>query len=219
MKYEDISGYVSSDTLSIQVNATLLYFTDPIEGVDEPCKLPPDDIRKDMQYLLKSEALADVTIRCGEKKFKAHKMVLAAQSPVFRKTFEANLKERRSNDVIEISDISPSVVSDLLYYLYTGNVHNLNSLAKDLLNAANKYDIPRLFLICENELKAKIKASNVVEVLLLADVQGAVHLKTACLKFIQCNTVAVHKTSGWKNLKENLSKYASLLVEIVEFIP
>ena len=45
----------------------------------------PDHLKEMMEALMKSNNLADVTLVCNDKtKFKAHKFVLSACSPVFR---------------------------------------------------------------------------------------------------------------------------------------
>ena len=69
---------------------------------------------------------------CRDESFDAHKAILASQSPVLRKMFEVEMKEKHSN-VIEIVDLDPSVVSDLLSFLYTGTVPNMKENAEELL--------------------------------------------------------------------------------------
>lgn len=216
--YSNIDKYLCNDTLAIQVDATLLCLTDSIETLEKACKIPSDNVREEMHTLYKDEVFTDMIIKCGGKEFKVHKAILASQSPVFKKMLEVNMSERRSN-IVKISDIDPSVMSDLLAYFYAGIAPNVTTLAKDLLNVANKYELPRLFAVCENELMMKIKVSNVVEMLFLADLHNATYLKNACLRFIHYNSAEVHKTSKWKYLKGNLDKCAALFFEIVEFTP
>ena len=137
------SSIDSNGTLTIQIDATLLCYTDPIEVLHEEDKPPLDNITAGMRCLFQDKLLSDVTIKCGNEEFKAHKAILASQSPVFRKMFEVDMKEKQSN-VVEISDIDPVVTSDLLAYLYTGTAPNMDALVKDLLNVANKYEISSL---------------------------------------------------------------------------
>ncbi len=68
-----------------------------------------------------------------------------------------------------ISDLDKEVVSDMLTFLYTGSAPNLEVRAKELLNAANKYQLPRLMVMCKNKLEEEIKTENVIEILQLAD--------------------------------------------------
>ena len=212
----DLHKYVFNDSLTIKVDATILCHSDPVETQEETaCKVPMDDIRKELHSLYQDKIFADVTIRCKKKEFMAHKVILASQSPVFKRMFASDMKESRSN-VVTIDDISPAVMFDLLAYIYSGTAPHLSTLAKQLLEAANKYQISRLTVICENELKEKLNVQNVVETLLWANLLSE-ELKAACLRFIHLHSTEVKSSDGWKHLKNNAEKYSSLLVEIMEY--
>ena len=106
---------------------------------------------------------------------------------------------------------------DLVAYLYTGTAPNINKLAKELLNASKKYELARLFAICESQLRMQITPGNAIDTILLADLYDATELKQACLKFIHLNSAEVQRTSQWKQLKANMEAYGELLVEILEY--
>lgn len=215
IEYNKIKECIFKGTLTIQVTANLLRITDHKETVDHTHMVPLNILRSEMHSLYKAEVFTDAIIKCEGREFKVHRAVLGAQSPVFKTMFQIDMKEKRSN-MIDISDITPAAISDLIAYLYTGTAPNVSTLAKELLNAANKYELPRLFAMCENELKMKIKVANVVDTLILADLHSAVHLKKACLDFIRQHSADVHKTSKWMYLKENLDQYAALVFEALE---
>ena len=61
-----------------------------------------------------------------------NKIILASQSPVFKKMFEIDMKERRSG-VIEVPDNTPAVMSDLLAYLYTGTAPHVDTESYSML--------------------------------------------------------------------------------------
>ena len=214
-----IHRYVHKDILTIQVDATIHCHANIAETLHEDLhKVPLDAIRKELHTLYKEEVLTDITIKCGGQEFKAHKAVLASQSPVLRKMFEVDMKEKHTN-VVEISDIDdPAVMSSLLAYIYTGNASDLSQHVKELLNAANKYELPRLFSMCESELKKKLQVSSVVETLIWADLHNCKELKSACLRFIRCCPSAVKETCGWQHLKDNMNQYSTLLVEVLELV-
>ena len=210
--------FFTGDSLTIQVAATIVHFTDPIESKHEACAIPPDDIRQQMRSLYEEELFTDIIIQCGDKQFKAHKNILASQSPVFKRMFLVDMTEARKNSV-EISDIDPLVVSDMLAFLYSGMAPNLETLARDLLIAANKYELPRLGAMCENALKMEMTVANAVELLLHSDLHQATELKKACMEFIRSNTTEIYKSDGWKQLKENSAhdhNYSTLLCELME---
>ena len=95
-------------------------------------------------------------------------------------------------------------------YLYTGTAPNLKTLASELLEVAEKYQLFHLLTKCENELGRNIK------MLLLADLHGRSALKKVCFKFIRVNSAEVHQTSEWADFKEHKDQYASLFVEFLE---
>lgn len=214
----EFNKYVIDGRLIIEVNAMLLCVDDPIEMISVAHKVPMDTIRSEMHRLYEEEVFTDVTIKCEECEFKVHRAILSSQSPVFRTMFEVDMSEK-SNGVVDVTDITPSVMSDLVAYFYTGSAPNINRLARRLIDAAKKYELPRLFRMCENELKMKISIANVVNTIILADLYDALSLKKACLKFIYRHSAEVHKTNEWQCLKEDMENYGQLLIEILEYKP
>lgn len=210
----DFTKYIIDDKLFVKVEANL-FFTDSCDDVE--CDIPPNTLHEDMHTLYKDGVLTDTVIMCDDIEFKVHRAILASQSPVFRAMFEADMKEKRSG-IIEVSDVAPAVMSDLLTYLYTGSAPNLESLVNELLDVAGKYQLPRLFKMCESELGKNIKETSVFETLVLADLHGRLSLKKACLKYIRVNSAKVFQTSEWADFKDRKDQYASLIVEILEHV-
>ena len=214
--YSHLPKYTFKGALTIQVDATILCVSEPMEE-DGMAQVPSDNIRNELHILYKEATFTDVTIKCGGREFKAHKVILVSQSPVFRKMFEVDMKEKQ-NSIIEISDISPIVMSDLLDYVNTGNAPHLSSLAKELLHVAIKYQLSRLLFMCEKELRKQLEVENVVEVCILATLYNTVELKAACFRFIQCHSSEVVGTTGWQHLKDNVDQHSPLLIEILEVL-
>ena len=217
IKQEDLTKYLDGHTLTLQVDAILFFLTDYSECV-ETCNdvlVPADSIREDLGRFHQGDQLfSDVTITCGGKKFRAHKVILASQSPVFKKMLEIDMRER-SSGVIKVSDITPAVMSDLLAYIYTGTAPNVDTLARELLNVADKYELPRLLLICETTLVSKIAVRSVLEMLILAELHKSKILKKACLGFIKCNFAHISKLDNWTYMKASAS-HQNLVFEVLE---
>ena len=214
---KSIKKYLVDDSLTIRVTATILCINNPIEFLDTIC-VPQDNIRDSMCHLYKNKLFTDVTIRCEESEFKVHKAILSAQSPVFQTMFEVDMAEK-NNGVVDITDTTPTVMSDLVAYFYTGTAPNINKWAKELLNASKKYELPRLFTMCENELKLRITVNNALDTILLADLYDAAALRQACLKFMHFHSTEVRETNQWKQLKVNMDAHGELLIEILEYKP
>ena len=204
------------DVLSVQVEADLCFDTDTEPPSAKYTPDETDDLCKGAYSLYKNEALIDTTIKCTDKEFKVHRVILASRSPVFRAMLESDMKEKQSG-VVEVSDTTPEVMSDLVAYLYTGTAPNLTTLANELLQAAEKYQLPRLLTICENELGDNIKEATVIWTLILADLHGRVCLKKACLEYIRSNSAKVFQTREWEDFKELKDQYAQVYVEVLEY--
>ena len=207
-------SYFCNGALTIQVDATLLEVSKQNEMVKKACGVPMDSIRSEMHTLFKESALTDVTIKCSNKEFKVHKAVLASQSLVFRKMFETDMIEKKS-DVVNLSEHSVPIVSELVTYLYTGAAPNIGCLASDLLDVAGMYEIRRLIGMCENELIMKIKKAVVIDLLMQADrVVDAKDLKIACMEFIKLNLAEIQETEEWKEAKK---EHKDIIIETLEY--
>ena len=108
MKYADINKFLYRGALTIQVEATLLCLTEPTECTHQRKPLE-NNVLAGNKSLFEDKLLSDVMIKCGDAEFKAHKAILASQSPVFKKMLESDMKEQRTN-VIEISDVDQAVI-------------------------------------------------------------------------------------------------------------
>ena len=157
---------------------------------------------KRMKSIFKEEQYWDTEIKVGDKTFRVHKVILASASEVFHKMFESDMQEKNSG-IVEISDVDPAVMSDLLTYIYTGDAPNLKTLVKELMIAADKYNLQDLICICMKQLETDLTSSNVAEILLLADkiIIGS-PLKTACINYVVSNYASVSQTKSWKFLKD-----------------
>ena len=72
-----------------------------------------------------------------------------------------------------------------------------DSLPAKLLAAADKYDLPRLRLMCESVLCKDISVNSVSHILALADLYHAADLKSVCLKFTAENLVGMFFLVGF----------------------
>ncbi|VEN49676.1 unnamed protein product [Callosobruchus maculatus] len=72
-----------------------------------------------MNSLLESEDLVDVTLAVQGKCLKAHKMVLSVCSPYFKELFKSNPCQ---HPIVFMKDVSYEALSDLLQFMYQGEV-------------------------------------------------------------------------------------------------
>ncbi|KAJ1691725.1 hypothetical protein LUZ63_015880 [Rhynchospora breviuscula] len=173
------------------VSCTVSVFKDfPVEP-DFPLLVPPPLALQQLSHLLETGYGADVTFQVEEETFNAHKCILAMRSQVFQAQFFGQLKEKPGT-VIKIGDMEAHVFKSLLHFIYSETIPQFQEinesekihLAQHLLVAADRYDLERLKIICENILYGSIDMSNAVDLLSFADMHNCIHLKRACLKYL-----------------------------------
>ncbi|XP_014203277.1 protein abrupt isoform X2 [Copidosoma floridanum] len=72
------------------------------------------------RHLRDEEDFVDVTLACDNSSFTAHKVVLSACSPYFRKLLKANPCQ---HPIVILRDVSSSDMESLLRFMYHGEVH------------------------------------------------------------------------------------------------
>ena len=143
-----------------------------ISGQGSAVNFPVSENRlsSDLGNLFMSGALSDVIVSCNGKEFNCHKVVLAARSSVFRAMFEHNMEEKK-NSAVKVEDVEGDAMEKLLHFIYTSKLDFLDSISFELaarvLAAADKYELPRLKVACEECLSTRLTVENACEVLLL----------------------------------------------------
>lgn len=157
-------------------------------------------------------------IPCGidnsNETLKAHSFLIKARSPVLA----SHLKEKKHIDKLhEISekvrltrewytankvnltfqhikytlyfpDIPYELVNEVLRYIYSDKVDNLEGNASKLLPIATRYTLPGLVNLCERALLESLTPANVPNILLLADQCGCEALRKAALNYCEDST-------------------------------
>jgi speckle-type POZ protein len=119
--------------------------------------------------MFEDESLADFELECNDgKTLKCHKFILAARSPVFRTMLSVDMKESREGFVI-VPDLSSIVMKEVLRFMYCSTVENLDEVAKDLIFAAEKYELNKLKEICFDKINEGLSKANVIQTLHIAN--------------------------------------------------
>ncbi|XP_066340478.1 BTB/POZ and MATH domain-containing protein 2-like [Miscanthus floridulus] len=179
--------------------------------------VPPPDWSEHFRELLLGGKGADVRFVVGGETFAAHRCVLAARSPVFDAMLLGPMKEgtttQNQNCIpVTIDGMVPQVFRSLLHFIYTdslppetegqGNTDDGATMSQHLLEAADRYGMQRLKLICEDRLCRHIDVTTVATTLALADQHGCRGLKEACYEFLKSSKSldAVMGTDGFQHL-------------------
>lgn len=163
--------------------------------------------------MFEQNKLADIKIKTSDgQEINANKVFLS-RSPVFDAMLNRHDTKEAQEGVIEIQDIDHEVLVEMVRYMYTDEIPKLKEMAANLLVAANKYDLPGLFRVCEDFLIRNITAENFGEILAIVGTYNVTQLKKLVVKFVLENFEKVLSSEEWKNLKEN---NLALAVEILE---
>lgn len=176
------SEYLKDDRFAVGVNVHLVKEAAPSPAV------PDADMHRHLGALLSSGEGADVKFRVGQETFAAHRLVLAARSPVFRAALYGPMREGTTTDAVRIDDMEAQVFQALLVFVYTDTWPEVEredepAMSQHLLVAADRYGLDRLKLVCEDKLLGHIDASFVAGLVSLADRHHCPRLKKACFRF------------------------------------
>lgn len=223
----ETSDYLKNDCL--QINCTVGVV---VSATDSPrlhrIQVPESNMGAHFGALLGTMEGSDITFEVSGEKFRAHKLVLAARSPVFRSKFFDAAEE--DNQEVVITDLEPKVFEAMLHFIYRDTLSEdvesvkcsssssssiSETLAGKLLAVADSYGLERLKLLCESRLCNNISVDYVSEMLALADQCHALELKNVCLKFAAEHLAAVMRTDGFVHLRENCPALQSEILKTV----
>lgn len=218
------SDYLKDDCLKINCTVGVV-----VSAIDcsrlHSIQVPDSDIGAHFGMLLENMEGSDIIFNVSGETFHAHKLVLAARSPIFRCDFfdgsEGNIQE------IIVTDMEPKVFKAMLHFVYRDSLveeelvasssssNPSDSLTAKLLAAADRYDLGRLRRMCESYLCKEICVNSVAKTLALADCYHAAELKAVCLRFAAENLAAVMRSDGFEYLKENCPSLQSEILKTV----
>ncbi|XP_054720622.1 speckle-type POZ protein B-like [Uloborus diversus] len=154
-------------------------------------------ISTDFEALYNNQKFTDVTLKLDNYEFPVHKVILRSRSKVFEAMFEHDMQENRQHTV-DLVDMEPDTVKDMLRYIYCGKVRQLSpKAALNLYIAADRYDLQELVLHCRKIILSTLSVDNLCEVSAVADLHND-QLLTGAVKFVLCKDMKeVLKTDKW----------------------
>eukprot|EP01018_Ginkgo_biloba_P024050 Gb_01983 [translate_table: standard] len=223
----ETSDYLKDDCLKINCTVGVVVSATECPRLHS-IPVPDSDLGLHFGTLLENQEASDVIFDVAGEKFHAHRLVLAARSPVFRaQLFDSS--EEQNNEVI-IEDLEPKVFKAMLHFIYRDTLPDEEeaacpdssstssmpeTLAERLLAAADLYGLGRLRLLCESKLCKDISVNTVASTLALAERYHASELKAVCLKFAAENLAGVMRSKGFEYLKEQCPSLQSELLKTV----
>jgi speckle-type POZ protein len=159
MKHNDVDGHslqlFTFDLSAMVVGNCTFTFSIWLEGGAPGCysyQLCDRLSKEELWNTSNNEHLIDVEILCKDnKKFSAHKAILAARSPVFLTKFKSEPLQPKNAPLkqITIDDVDSSTVEQFLYFLYTGELKIPMLVNEELLKLALRYQLTTLIELCQ----------------------------------------------------------------------
>eukprot|EP01097_Dermamoeba_algensis_P004138 TRINITY_DN2751_c0_g1_i1.p1 TRINITY_DN2751_c0_g1~~TRINITY_DN2751_c0_g1_i1.p1 ORF type:complete len:576 (-),score=105.01 TRINITY_DN2751_c0_g1_i1:173-1900(-) len=131
--------------------------------------------------------------------FKAHKIVLASQSEVFRAMFYGGMKEAKQSEIY-IPDVDPNIFHIMLQFFYSGSFSFTSAEVLPLIAAASLYGVEGLKEGC---LK-RLDLSNCLQLLTAAHTYHEKELTQTCLKFIWKFAPSVFLLESFQEIPKDL---------------
>jgi hypothetical protein len=200
------NGLIKDNTLTLTGK---FKFINESKFVRETAKLEENNR---LQVFFHNRSLADLEIKIQGKSIKAHRVLVAASSPILAgclfeleesQTSCGNRKQKRrtknkkkggskrktktknsSPNILEIDDLEFEVAEEMVNFIYDGEVKDMKKYAKSLLEAADKFKMAQLKVCCEKYLFENLTVGNAIETFKVSRKCHAVELRVACLDFI-----------------------------------
>jgi len=176
----------------------------PNSGLAKPAELKEGkgSKLKEFRLLLDSEEDADVKFLVGGETIMAHKLILTTRCSYFKSMFDSGMTECASRE-IEVTDMKPAVLRELLKYVYTDDLPEYQSITfPDLYCAADKFGLEVLKKAVEFAIYENLNPENVVEALLLAESYDREELMNrATSEFKSCSDSLSNEK--WDKLEKN----------------
>ncbi|EMS47630.1 BTB/POZ and MATH domain-containing protein 2 [Triticum urartu] len=219
----EASEYIKDDSLTIECVLTVIKQSQVTKTTgSSEIKVSSSNLSDHFGKLLLEGKGSDVTFSVGGETFAAHKIILAARSPVFEAEMYGGMKEGKAES-ITVEDMQPAAFKALLHFVYTDSLPDVGDFGGDdyvemirhLLVAADRYAMDRLKLICQNILGKNLAMETLATTLALADHHNCDRLKEACIEFIASKDEmdALMATQGYSNLKRTCP---SVLIDVFE---
>jgi hypothetical protein len=144
-----------------------------------------------------NKSYSDVTFVCCDRtEIPAHRLVLAAISPVMK-----NMLDTGSGYMIKVDDIDGKTMTEILRYIYTEKVNDIESFPAKLLYGAEKYGLNGLKDLCAASMITNMSIENAVDYYYLADHYGIKDLLEQSSKFIKLNHQVLDRNEqNWEKL-------------------
>ncbi|MEE6467543.1 hypothetical protein FKM82_007301 [Ascaphus truei] len=143
-----------------------------------------------MEEIRRQGKLCDVTLKVGEHKFSAHRIVLAASIPYFHAMFTNDMMECKQDEIV-MQGMDPSALEALINFAYNGHLAIDQQNVQSLLMGASFLQLQNIKDSCCSFLKERLHPKNCLGVRQFAETMMCTVLYDAANRFIHEHFVEV----------------------------
>lgn len=94
------------------------------------------------------------------------------------------MSEKEKSEV-RVDDVDSETMLELVRFMYSRKIMNIEDVNDRLLLAANKYGLEELEKMCVHSLMLCLTSDNVFDILRIADMLNKIYLRENCIDFIK----------------------------------
>ena len=148
--------------------------------------------------LLQDPSTHDVTFKTSDGgSVSAHRVIVAAGSPVFHAMLYGNMKESNQKE-IELPNIDSSTLKDMFHFIYTGQVQGSIIMCLNLLPAADYFGVGALKAVCFRMVQDRLEFDIYQDVATFAIEHHLDSVFEACVEFMECNVYEICRFNSGK---------------------
>ncbi|KAM3822781.1 kelch-like protein 18 isoform 1-T1 [Vipera latastei] len=136
--------------------------------------------------------LCDVTLKVGDHKFSAHRIVLAASIPYFHAMFTNDMMECKQDEIV-MQGMDPSALEALINFAYNGHLAIDQQNVQSLLMGASFLQLQNIKDACCSFLKERLHPKNCLGVRQFAEAMMCAVLYEAANTFVHQHFVEVSR--------------------------
>ncbi|KAJ8680748.1 hypothetical protein QAD02_016535 [Eretmocerus hayati] len=198
VKSTDLSNEVLAHTNDQLIVLCEIYNISDPESVHQSCQRSCS-----FKRFLNNEECSDIKVIVNNEIIHAHKVILMSSSDVLAAMFEHDTIESKEN-IIKIDDIEKDVMIELMRFIYTGQVCNMERIVEELLVAADKYAIDDLKVKCSKYLCRVLSYENVLRLMSFANHYNVHDLLEQAFDFFITHKKNVVRIHNFEDMLDNV---------------
>uniref|UniRef100_A0A8C1NAS8 Kelch-like family member 18 n=1 Tax=Cyprinus carpio TaxID=7962 RepID=A0A8C1NAS8_CYPCA len=153
-----------------------------------------------MEEIRRQGKLCDVTLKVGEHKFSAHRIVLAASIPYFHAMFTNDMVECKQDEIV-MQGMDPSALEALINFAYNGHIAIDQQNVQALLIGASFLQLQNVKDACCTFLQKRLHPKNCLGVRQFAETMMCTTLYDAANSFVHQHFVEVSMSEEFLTLR------------------